>query len=185
MRPGRPAGSRTLVIRPVLESDLDLLALLSTDPEEASQYGFFGYQDPGRQRRQFAENGFLSEHGGRLAVALVAGSEPGEFIGDVSWHRSPSGPTSYCWNIGIALLARARGQGYGASAQRLLAEYLLGHTQVNRVEAETEVDNGPERRALEKAGFAFEGVRRGSCYRAGRWRDMALYSVVRADLDLT
>jgi RimJ/RimL family protein N-acetyltransferase len=175
--------TRKLVIRPMVESDLEQLILLSSDPREASPYGFYGHLNAGRLRRQFEENGFLPEDGGRLAVALAADGEPGEFLGDVSWHRQQSGPTSYCWNIGIGLLARARGQGYGAAAQRLLAEYLFATTQANRVEAETEVDNIAERRALEKAGFAFEGIRRGSCFRAGQWRDMALYSVVRADLD--
>ena len=90
----------------------------------------------------------------------------------MSWHRQQRGPTSHCWNIGIGLLASARGHGYGTIAQRLLAEYLFAHTQVNRVEAETEVGNTPERRALEKAGFTFEGVVRGSCFRpapGGTW----------------
>src|ERR1700734_4026516 len=67
------------------------------------------------------------------------------------WHRQQRGPTSHCWNIGIGLLASARGHGYGTIAQRLLAEYLFAHTQVNRVEAETEIGNTSERRALEKA----------------------------------
>jgi hypothetical protein len=84
-------------LRPVIEAELDLLELLYLDPGEASQYGFFGYQDPGGLRRGFAEKGFISEDHGRLAVTLGCADEAGEF----SWH------------IGIGLLARARGQGYG------------------------------------------------------------------------
>jgi RimJ/RimL family protein N-acetyltransferase len=175
--------TQTVWLRPLLESDLDLLELLNSDPAETSEFGSFGFRDPGRLHREYAESGFLHPDRGRLAV--VAGDEgtPGEFVGEVSWHRTQRGPTSHCWNIGIALLARARGHGYGSRAQRLLAEYLFAHTQVNRVEAETEVGNVAERRALEKAGFTFEGVVRGSCYRAGKWRDMTSYSIVRADVD--
>jgi RimJ/RimL family protein N-acetyltransferase len=175
--------TQTVRLRPFFESDLDLLELLNSDPAETSEFGSFGYRDTGRLRREFAENGFLDPGRGRLAV--VAGEEgtPGEFVGEVSWHRAQRGPTSHGWNIGIALLARARGHGYGSRAQRLLAEYLFAHTQVNRVEAETEVGNIAERRALEKAGFTFEGVVRGSCYRAGKWRDMTSYSILRADVD--
>jgi RimJ/RimL family protein N-acetyltransferase len=171
-------------IRPVIEAELDLLELLYEDPDQASQYGFFGYQNPGGLRRRFAEKGFISEDHGRLAVALGGAGEVSEFIGDVSWHKAQTGPNSFSWNIGIGLLARARGQGYGTQAQRLLVEYLFAHTQVNRITAETEVDNLAEQRSLEKAGFTREGTLRGSCFRAGKWRDMASYSILRADVDL-
>jgi RimJ/RimL family protein N-acetyltransferase len=171
-------------IRPVIEAELDLLELLYEDPDQASQYGFFGYQNPGGLRRGFAEKGFISEDRGRLAVALGGAGEVSEFIGEVSWQKAQTGPNSFSWNIGIGLLARARGQGYGTRAQRLLVEYLLAHTQVNRIAAETEVDNLAEQRSLEKAGFTREGTLRGSCFRAGKWRDMASYSILRADVDL-
>ena len=176
--------TQTVRLRPFLEPDLDLLVQLNSDLAEATEFGFFGYRDAGRLRREFPEHGFLEPDHGRLAVVTGEGGTPGELMGEVSWRRTQRGPTSYCWNIGIALLARARGQGYGSRAQRLLAEYLFAHTQVNRVEAETEMQNVAERRALEKAGFTFEGTVRGSCYRAGKWRDMASYSILRADVDL-
>ncbi len=169
-------------IRPIRESELDLVDSLSQDPEQTGPHGFFGYRDPGRLRRSFAENGLLGDDQGRLAVALGEPAESGEFVGEVSWHRVTTGPMSFTCNIGIGLLAQARGRGYGTRAQRLLAEYLFAHTLANRVEASTEVDNAAERRSLEKAGFIFEGVVRGACFRAGQWRDMASYSMVRADL---
>jgi RimJ/RimL family protein N-acetyltransferase len=169
-------------LRPVAEADLPLLERLTADAEEAGPFGFFGYRDLTHVRRDFAENSFLGPNSGRLAVGIGPQAAGSEFVGEVSWHRQQRGPTSHCWNIGIGLLASARGHGYGTVAQRLLAEYLFAHTQVNRVEAETEVDNTAERRALEKAGFTFEGVVRGSCFRAGAWRDMASYSIVRTDV---
>ncbi len=177
--------AKTVYIRPIIESELELLGALSQDPDEASIYGFFGYGDPGRLRRQFAENGFIEPDNGRLAVALGGAKDSGEFLGEVSWHKVVTGPSSFSWNIGIGLLAKARGLGYGTRAQRLLAEYLFAHTQVNRIVAETEADNVAERRSLEKAGFTYEGTLRGSCFRSGQWRDMASYSIVRADMDLS
>jgi RimJ/RimL family protein N-acetyltransferase len=169
-------------IRPILEPELDLVASLNRDPDVAGPYAFFGYRDPGGLRRDFAETGLLAEDRGSLAVALGEPGEPGEFLGGVGWHRVTTGAPGFTCNIGIGLLASARGRGYGTRAQRLLAEYLFAHTQANRVEARTEVDNAAERRSLEKAGFTFEGVLRGACFRAGQWRDMASYSMVRADL---
>jgi hypothetical protein len=109
--PAAPAVSydslvpQILHLRPVIEAGLELLELLDEDPDEASQFGFFGYQNPGGLRRSFAEKGFISaEHGTR--------------------------------------------------AQRMLAEYLFAHTQVNRIVAETEVGNVAEQRALEKPASA-------------------------------
>jgi RimJ/RimL family protein N-acetyltransferase len=171
--------AKTVYIRPITEPDLDLVERLHEDPDEATPYGFYGYLDLRRLRRDFAETGFMTEDRGRLAVALDGS---GEFVGEVSWHRVVTGPTSSCWNIGIGLLGSARGHGYGTRAQRLLAEYLFAHTQLNRIEASTDVGNVAERRSLEKAGFTYEGTLRGACFRAGHWRDMASYSMVRADL---
>ena len=174
--------TKLVQLRPVIEADLDLLERLNTDQGEASEYGFFGYQDHGRLRRSFAENGFISPDGGTLAVALSEAGEAGRLIGEVNWRKAQTGPSSFSWDIGIGLLASARGHGHGTRAQRLLAEYLFAHTQLNRIAAETEVDNLAEQRSLEKAGFTREGILRGSCFRAGNWRDMVSYSLVRADL---
>jgi len=43
----------------------------------------------------------------------------------------------------------------------------------------TDIDNEVEQRALEKAGFAREGVLRGSQYRAGDWHDRVVFARVR------
>jgi RimJ/RimL family protein N-acetyltransferase len=102
-------------------------------------------------------------------------------IGDVSWRAVPTGPASTCWNIGIVLLPEFRGKGYGTAAQKLLADYLFATTTANRVEAETDAENIAEQRALQKAGFLREGIRRGSQFREGRWRDMLMYGRLRDD----
>jgi RimJ/RimL family protein N-acetyltransferase len=165
-------------LRPIAEKDLDLFERLFEDPEESGEAGFFGHRNPGQLRRQWAEQGFLSPQGGRLAVV----GEDDRFLGEVQWHEVMQGPASPCWNIGIGLLRAERGKGYGGQAQRRLAEYLFANTKVNRIEASTEVINIAEQRALERAGFTREGVLRGACFRAGTWRDMAVYSVLRAEL---
>ncbi|MFE3263055.1 GNAT family N-acetyltransferase [Streptomyces sp. NPDC059215] len=164
-------------LRPVSEKDLDPLERLHEDPDENGELGFFGYRNPGLLRRQWAESGFLTPRGGRLTIA----GDDDRFVGEVQWHEVLQGPASPCWNIGISLLVTERGKGYGRQAQRRLVEYLFAHTKVNRIEASTEVVNIAEQRALEGAGFTREGVLRGACFRAGAWRDMVIYSVLRAE----
>lgn len=105
-------------------------------------------------------------------------------VGDVSRIPVHNGPTYPCtaWNIGITLLPAARGRGIGSRAQRLYAEHLFASTDLDRVQASTDVDNLAERRALEHAGFRHEGVLRGAQLRGGVRRDIALYGLLRSDL---
>jgi RimJ/RimL family protein N-acetyltransferase len=165
-------------LRPIRESDLPVLERLAVEPLTAGAFDWHGFMDPGARRRRLAEDGFLGRDPCKLAVALDLDDS---CTGDVSWLAVPTGPTSTCWNIGIVILPEFRGKGYGTAAQRLLADYLFATTTANRIEAGTEVENLAERRALEKAGFICEGIRRGSQFRDGGWRDMAMYGRLRDD----
>jgi RimJ/RimL family protein N-acetyltransferase len=165
-----------VTLRPVDEDDLSILEALTQDPETAGEFARFGWFDPGRYRRRWAENGLMGEDGGTLMV--VRDTDP---LGFVTWRRRQTTPAAYCWSMGIALLPKARGQRYGTEAHRLLARYLFAHTTVHRIEADTEVENLAEQRALEKAGFTREGVMRGCGWRDGAWRDGVTYSLLRTD----
>jgi RimJ/RimL family protein N-acetyltransferase len=149
---------------------------------EADPWNWFGEVGAGRSHRRFAENGLISDELGVLAVETA----DGELAGSVSWNAVRHGPSSACQalNIGISLFPAHRGRGYGSAAQRILAEYLFATTLVERIEASTDVENIVEQRALERAGFSREGILRHSQFRAGRWRDNVLYSVLRGEVDL-
>jgi RimJ/RimL family protein N-acetyltransferase len=116
------------------------------------------------------------------AAILDAGSRA--LLGITTWHAVDYGNTFGCaaWNIGITLKSAARGRGIGTTAQRLLAEHLFATTDLDRVEAGTDVDNHAERRSLEKAGFRLDGIIRGAQVRDGRRRDLAVYGLLRTDL---
>jgi len=165
------------VLRPLAEAELSILDHGRMNAAEASEFDFHGFKTAHGKRAAFAENGLLAEDGGTLAV--VDGGD--EAVGTVSWRRATTGTVSFTWNIGISLRTSARGKGLGTAAQRALADYLFDYTRANRVEAHTETENIAEQRALEKAGFTREGVVRGAAFRAGRWRDMVAYSVLRTE----
>jgi RimJ/RimL family protein N-acetyltransferase len=168
-----------VILRPAAEDDLELLERLLTDPEAVGEHGWHGWQDTRWLRRRWDENGLIGEDRGMLMAA-----RGDDAIGFVSWFEIKSGFQSSCWMIGISLAPAARGHGYGTEAQRQLARYLFLHTQMNRVEAQTEITNIAEQRALEKAGFTREGVRRGATFRQGQWHDDVLYSLLRHEVDL-
>jgi len=129
-------------------------------------------------RDAIRETGLVGENGGTLIVESATSGTP---VGTVSWRTVRYGPNpeSGAWNIGISLIPDARCQGLGTEAQRLLADHLFDTTPVNRIEAGTDIDNVVEQRALEKAGFAREGVLRGSQYRRGGWHDLVVFARVR------
>jgi RimJ/RimL family protein N-acetyltransferase len=133
---------------PAGQEDLAVIERLTGDPEATGEHSWHGWFEPRWFRRRWEETGLLTEDGGTLMVVRRS-----ERLGFVSWRRQETARTSYCWNVGIAMLPEVRGMGYGTEAQRLLVDYLFAHTQVNRVEAITEVTNTAEQRALEKAGF--------------------------------
>ena len=168
-----------VILRPVAGDDLELLERLLTDPEATGEHEWHGWQDTRWLRRRWEDNGLLGEDRGMLMAARGK-----DAIGFVSWGEIRIGYQSSCWMIGISLTPEARGYGYGTDAQRQLARYLFWHTQKNRVEAATDITNTAEQRALEKAGFTREGVRRGANFRQGQWHDEVLYSLLRHEAGL-
>lgn len=109
--------------------------------------------------------------------------EDGALAGFVSWVPVLHGPQYPClaWMIGITLRPEHRGRGVGSSAQHLLLDHLFAATDLDRVEAEVDLDNVAEQRALEKAGFIREGVLRGAQLRGGLRRDLVRYAALRSD----
>ncbi|MEU4116353.1 GNAT family protein [Kitasatospora sp. NPDC028055] len=165
-----------IFLRPIAEADLTALGGMLNDPEALGEFQWYGWADPERFRRRWAENGLLSEEQSVFAVATE-----GEFLGFVAATRKAARPTTPYWSIGAQLLPQARGRGIGTRAQRLLVDYLFAHSTAVRLEADTEAGNLAEQRVLEKLGFTREGVHRSMVFRAGEWRDMVYYSLLRTD----
>jgi RimJ/RimL family protein N-acetyltransferase len=165
-----------VTLRPIREDDLDLIDRFWLDPESASEFEWVGFKDPKAFRRRWEEDGWLGAEHGELAVARAEEA----FAGIVSWKDRTHGlGQALVYEVGIILLPEHRGQGIGATAQRLLVDYLFTHTPAHRIEAFTEVDNVREQRALEKAGFEKEGVMRDVIFRGGRWRSSCVYALIR------
>ena len=173
------SNSPRVRLRDVTLEDADLLDSWSNDPDR-SEFNDFG-EPPSPLPRDVIANGPLrNDRNGMLVVERIADGEP---IGTVGWHKVHygPGPQSEAWNFGIELRPEARGQGLGTEAQRLLADFLFATYDLNRVEASTDVENLPEQRSLEKAGYTREGIQRGAQFRAGGYHDLVTYSRLRDD----
>jgi RimJ/RimL family protein N-acetyltransferase len=162
-------------LRPVQESDLDLLGRFDVEPGLIGA-NWYGFRDPGRHRRRVQTDGWLGEHDGLLMVTV-----DGEAVGFVGWAPAGHGAGRYR-SIGIVLLPRWRGRGVGTRAQLLLCRYLFTHTAVRRIEAGTQPENAAEQRSLRTIGFRQEGVLRDAEFRDGSWRDIVVFGLLRDEL---
>ena len=175
-------GQARVRLRDVTLADADMLDEWNTDPADIGGFNDFGIPHEPTPREPLLVGPLRNDRNGVLIIERI---EDGTPIGSVGWHRVTYGanPESAAWNFGIELRPRFRGQGYGSEAQRLLATWLFEHTDANRVEASTDVENIAEQRSLEKAGFRREGIARGAQFRAGRHRDLITYARLRDDRD--
>ena len=174
-----PFEGKRVRLRDVRLEDADLLDQWNAALEPGS-FNDFGPRAP-TDRDALARGPLRNERNGVLIIERIEDDEP---LGTVAYRKVGYGPPpdSDAWQLGIDLAAEARGRGYGAEAQRLLADWLFSTTPVNRVEAATDIANVAEQRSLEKAGYVREGVLRGSQFRAGAYHDLAYYSRLRSDL---
>ena len=175
-----PMTGTKICLRDVTLADADLLDAWTADPITFGEFNDFGTERSLVDRDALAKGPYRNERNGQLVVLRLDTGAP---IGTVGWRKERYGPTqeSEAWNIGISLIPEARGHGFGAEAQRLLADYLFASTPIDRVEASTDVDNVAEQRALEKGGFIREGVVRGAQFRKGARHDLVNYARLRTD----
>ena len=81
--------------------------------------------------------------------------------------------------MGYYLAEEYWGMDIMTEAIRQLCKIIFDTTDILRIYAEPFTYNTGSRRALEKAGFAFEGIMKNNAVKNGRVLDMALYSLTR------
>jgi len=83
--------------------------------------------------------------------------------------------------VGYSLARWMWGKGLATEALRAVIDYTFDAMDVNRIEAQHELDNPASGRVMEKCGMTKEGVLRQRLYNKGRFVDVALYSILRGD----
>lgn len=166
----------SLPLRPFREPDLAVLDRLTDDPQMLGPFAWSGWSNSTGLRRQWEQGGLITEDGGVLALLREDVA-----VGMASWRAVTYAGAVPCWNIGACVLPEERRTGAATAGVLALTEYLFAHTRARRVEAHVEVGNTAAPRVLDRAGFVREGVARGAAWRAGRWRDLAVYAVLRDD----
>ena len=71
------------------------------------------------------------------------------------------------------------GNGYATSAIKQVCEYVFENTNIIRIFAEPFANNKASCRALEKAGFQYEGTLKSNAVKCGSIVDMKMYALIK------
>ena len=183
-------SGQTITLRPLEAADAEALAVAAGESPE--QYRYTPVPDGLAGMREYI----------RLAHGQLEEGQRYPFV--IEWNGRIVGSTSYfeyqpwTWPPGSALLrtdrpdvceigytwlaASARRTGCNTEAKYLLLSHAFEKWQVHRVSLRTDVRNERLRRAIERLGAQFEGVRRADKPAADETvRDSAFYSIVVAE----
>ena len=109
-----------------------------------------------------------------------ASTEDGAAVGSIQLSRQGN-IHSRTAELGYYVVRRRWGKGIGSEALRLACRFAFEQTDLVRIYAEPFVENAASRRAIEKNGFALEGIMRKNAVKNGRVRDMCMYALVKED----
>lgn len=171
-----PSGD-LVKLRALTADDQQFVDRLKARPSEFTAY------ELSKQRsiaEKLAEGPLIDEHGGDAMVLRCSDDQP---IGLVDWlaiyYGPKRAPFNRLWTLGRELAPEVRGQGYGTDLLCLMIDWLFTTTDAYRIEMHGELENVASRRSVERVGFIVEGVLRGAVYRAGAYRDLAMYGLIR------
>ncbi len=164
-----------LRLRPMTEADVPALREWTA---EESLYTYWG-KGPGRTDR---DPSLLFTGTGRPVRSFHLGIEEksaGRVIGEIWVYRIVRDRMA---SVALRIAPSFQGNGFGAEALGAMTRFCFDHTELQRLQAETDVRNTASQRTLEACGYRKEGrIRRGRMVSV--WCDYYVYSMLRDDLD--
>jgi RimJ/RimL family protein N-acetyltransferase len=169
----------TVRLRPPAPADVEGIFAWYNDPDLVAPFDRFATDTFDGLARAIEEApGDPTSLAPRFVIETRSGSE---VVGVVGHYRAhPVLEFVDVWYV----LGRpaARGHGYGKEAVGLLTRHLFATETVERVGATCDVENVPSYRLLERLGFRREGTLRSALFHHGRWHDVHVYGLTRAEL---
>jgi [ribosomal protein S5]-alanine N-acetyltransferase len=170
---------KSIRLRTVRETDLEDLYARHVDIANRGDYFPLGFVSESEFRRRFQENGFWEKEEGMLLI--IDGSE--KILGHIEFFKT----VNYLDELELSyqIYERAeRGQGTMTEAVNLMVRYLFGRLKANRIRLIIHPENHASCRLAEKCGFIQEGTARGAWFHQGRNHDVAVYAILREEVDI-
>lgn len=106
--------------------------------------------------------------------------DSGKVIGTIGfiWYSAENSSAE----IGYSLSADYWNRGYATQALQAVTAEAFRSLPLNRLEAQHDLRNPASGRVMEKSGYRQEGILRSRVFNKGEYVDVALYSILRSDL---
>lgn len=167
----------TLSLRPPEAQDAATLFALGRDPEVTRWFSWGPYSSIEQPREWIAEQDARREFGNALALVMI---HPEDGVVGIT-ELADWGMRDRRAVVGTWFGRRWWGSGLNADSKRLVARLAFEHLGLERLGAYADVGNARSQAALIKAGFSLEGVLRGFHRHATTQKDVASFSLLRAD----
>jgi RimJ/RimL family protein N-acetyltransferase len=167
-----------LLLRPSVATDAEAIREVYSEPDIRHWMGWDDQPPDDTEARANIERAVRSWEERTWAVFRIVDAATDKVVGGVNLrlgdHRI--GEISYF------LRASARGRGLATRAVRLVAGWAFDELGLERIELRAHPENEASRRVAERAGFAREGVERGSrAWPDGSRFDSVVYSLLPRD----
>lgn len=162
-------------VRHLLSADLNTFIALANDLPSRGDHFSLQFKSPETMRKEFLQNGFVSED----SELFVVEDQAHHIVGVITHFKSRT-PSSR--EIGYRLLEPAlAGRGYVTEAVQLLVDYLFKVHVWHRLELLTAPANTGSVRIAQKCGFSEEGTLRQAFFINGRYQDVRVYGLLRPE----
>ena len=172
-----PIITQRLILRRFTPADAESILAFLADPAAASAVPEIQATEAGVQRyirQQNAYEPFEQDRCFDLAIERLAG---GQFLGLVTLVRREHRQAEIGWALGAA----CRGQGYATEAAGALVAYAFEVLNLHRIQAETTLDNASSWRIMERLGMRREGHLRQAEWQGGTWSDLVIYGLLASE----
>ena len=164
----------SILLRPILEKDLDFLYAMHMDISNRGDYFPIGVMSESAFRKHFHEDGFWDKGEGMLVIE--------DKDANVVGHMEVIKTVNYLDELELSYQLysdKYSGRGYITQAVNLTVAYIFRRMKVNRIRLVIHPENKASMRIAEKCGFTYEGIARGAWFHNGKNHDTAIYSILR------
>lgn len=171
------SGERVL-LRAIEKRDRDLLLELINDPETEKMLGGSSFPVSEAAQEKWMENQDGNNDTLRCVISLKTDTEKGlgtVILSDIDFKNAVA-------QVHIKLAKdEGRHKGYGTDALLAVTDYAFSELRLNCVYAEVLEYNIPSQKLFEKCGFHQDGILRERVYKSGKFVDVIVYSLLKAD----
>ena len=170
-----------LIIRPLRRHDAKDIYSYASDPDVARYVLWEPHKSVAETRNYIRCIRALYRRGLPASWAVTL-RESGRVIGTIGfmWYSDVNSAAE----VGYSFSKSFWNMGYATEALRAVTDSVFVSLPINRLEAQHDVRNPASGRVMEKCGMRMEGILRQRIRNKGEYVDVALWSLLRSDLEI-